>query len=45
MKKMNRFYITPSVFWEIEDNRGRFTIAWLFIHLDIKFKINEEDKQ
>ena len=42
---MNRFYITPSIFWEIESGKGRFTIAWLFIHFDILFHFNEGESK
>ena len=37
---MKRFYITPSIFWETnEDGQGKFTIAWLFIYLDVKYTV------
>ena len=41
---MTRFYITPSIFWEIENNKGKFTIAWLFIYFDIKFRVRKEQE-
>lgn len=36
---MKRFYITPSIFWETDESgKGKFTIAWLFIYLDVKYR-------
>ena len=37
MKLTTKFYLTPSIFLEVENGNGRFTIAWLFIYLDIYF--------
>ncbi len=39
---MSRFYITPSIFWETNDNgKGKFTIAWLLFYFDIKYHKKE----
>lgn len=36
---MKRFYITPSIFWETNNNGvGKFTIAWLIFYLDINYR-------
>lgn len=39
-RRMNRFYVTPSIFWETNDKgEGKFTIAWLSFYFDVEYHI------
>ena len=42
---MKRFYITPSIFWETNnDGKGKFMIAWLLFYFDIKYRERREER-
>lgn len=42
---MKRFYILPTIFWEVDNNGdGRFVVAWLIGYVEIGFHIRAKEE-